>query len=34
MEGLVMGERQITRLFGLILGAIFAFALVLNAFAY
>ena len=29
-----MGENQITRLFGLILGGIFAFALVLNAFAY
>ncbi len=29
-----MGEKQITRLFGLVLGGIFAFALVLNAFAY
>jgi len=29
-----MGDRQIAQLFGLALGAIFAFALVLNAFAY
>ena len=29
-----MGERQITRLFGLVLGGIFAFVLVLNAFAF
>jgi hypothetical protein len=29
-----MGERQITRLFGLVLGGIFAFGLLLNAFAF
>jgi hypothetical protein len=29
-----MSERRITQLFGLILGAIFTFGLVLNAFAF
>jgi hypothetical protein len=29
-----MSERRITQLFGLILGAIFTFSLVLNAFAF
>jgi hypothetical protein len=29
-----MSERKITRLIGLILGGIFAFGLVLNAFAF
>jgi len=33
LEG-VMSERRITQLFGLILGAIFTFGLVLNAFAF
>jgi hypothetical protein len=29
-----MNERQITRIFGLVLGGVFTFALVLNAFAF
>jgi hypothetical protein len=29
-----MDDRRITRIFGLILGALFTFGLVLNAFAY
>jgi hypothetical protein len=29
-----MSERKITQLFGLVLGALFTFTLVLNAFAY
>jgi hypothetical protein len=33
LEG-AMSERRITQLFGLILGAIFTFGLVLNAFAF
>ena len=29
-----MDERRITRIFGLVLGGVFTFALVLNAFAF
>jgi len=32
--GTIMSERQITRLFGLILGAVLTFGLILNAFAF
>ena len=33
-DRLVMDERRITRLFGLVLGALFTLNLVLNAFAF